>query len=208
VLTADDVIDVIEEEAEEDLRALAGVRRAEDLSDTVLGTAKLRLPWLVLNLTTAFLAAGVIALFEATIAEVIAVAILMPVNAALGGNAGTQALAVAVRALATQELNRSNMPRIVLREALVGTVNGVVLALLAGLAAGFAFGNLKIGLVLASAMVVTVIFGTTVGILVPILVSRLKIDPAIASGVFVLTVADVFGFFVFLAFATVAFGVL
>jgi magnesium transporter len=208
VLTADDVIDVIEEEAEEDLRALAGVRRSEDLSDTVLATARLRLPWLVLNLTTAFLAAGVIALFEATIAAVIAVAILMPVNAALGGNAGTQALAVAVRALATQDLNRANMVRIVLREAMVGTVNGVVLAILAGLAAGLAFGSPRIGLVLASAMVVTVIFGTTVGILVPILVSRMKIDPAIASGVFVLTVADVFGFFVFLAFATIAFGML
>lgn len=207
VLTADDVLDVIEEEAEEDLRALAGVHSSEDLSDTVLATARLRLPWLLLNLVTAFIAAGVIAWFEATIEAVVAVAILMPVNAALGGNAGTQALAVAVRALATRALNRSNMLRVILREAMVGAVNGVVLAILAGLAAGLAFGNLTLGTVLSSAMVITVIFGTTVGILVPLMVDRLRIDPAIASGVFVLTIADVFGFFIFLAFATLAFGV-
>lgn len=207
VLTSDDVLDVIEEEAEEDLRALAGVRRTEDLSATVVETARLRLPWLVLNLASSFLAAAVIAWFEATIEAVVAVAILMPVNAALGGNAGTQALAVAVRALATKELNRSNMPRLISREALVGVLNGAVLAVLAGAAAGFAFGSATIGTVLASAMVVTVIFGTTLGIVVPVLVERLRIDPAIASGVFVLTIADVFGFFIFLAFATVAFGI-
>jgi magnesium transporter len=208
VLTADDVLDVIEEEAEEDLRALAGVRRAEDLSDTVIDTAKLRLPWLVLNLVTAFLAAGVISLFEATLQEVVAVAILMPVNAALGGNAGTQALAVAVRALATQELNRSNVARVIAREVMVGLVNGVALAIIAGVAAGLAFGNARLGMALGGGMVLSVIFGTTVGILVPLLVRQLKIDPAIASGVFVLTITDVFGFFVFLALATIAFGLL
>ena len=196
VLTADDVLDVIEEEAEEDLRALAGVRRAEDLSDTVIDTAKLRLPWLVLNLVTSFLGAGVISLFEATLQEVVAVAILMPVNAALGGNAGTQALAVAVRALATQELNRSNVARVTAREVMVGLVNGVALAIIAGVAAGLAFGNARLGLALGGGMVLSVIFGTTVGILVPLLVRQLKIDPAIASGVFVLTITDVFGFFV------------
>ena len=206
VLTADDVLDVIEEEAEEDLRALSGVRRAEDLSDTVIDTAKLRLPWLVLNLVTSFLGAGVISLFQATLQEVVAVAILMPVNAALGGNAGTQALAVAVRALATQELNRSNVARVIAREVMVGVVNGVALAIIAGVAAGLAFGNSRLGLALGGGMVLSVIFGTTVGILVPLLVRQLKIDPAITSGVFVLTITDVFGFFVFLALATVAFG--
>ena len=208
VLTADDVLDVIEEEAEEDLRALSGVRRAEDLSDTVIDTAKLRLPWLVLNLVTSFLGAGVISLFQATLQEVVAVAILMPVNAALGGNAGTQALAVAVRALATQELNRSNVARVIAREVMVGVVNGVALAIIAGVAAGLAFGNSRLGLALGGGMVLSVIFGTTVGILVPLLVRQLKIDPAIASGVFVLTITDVFGFFVFLALATVAFGLI
>jgi magnesium transporter len=206
VLTADDVLDVIEEEAEEDLRALAGVRRSEDLSDTVIDTAKLRLPWLMLNLVTSFLAAGVIALFEATLQEVVAVAILMPVNAALGGNAGTQALAVAVRAIATQELNRSNMVRVVLREVMVGLVNGLALAALAGAAAGFAFGSVRLGIALGTGMVLSVIFGTTIGMVIPLLVRELKIDPAIASGVFVLTITDVFGFFIFLALATAAFG--
>jgi magnesium transporter len=208
VMTADDVLDVIEEEAEEDLRALSGVRRAEDLSDTVLDTARLRFPWLLLNLGTSFLAAGVIALFEATIQEVVAVAILMPVNAALAGNAGTQALAVAVRALATQELNRSNMMRLVLREVMVGVVNGAALAALAGAVAGLAFGSMRLGMALGGGMVLSVIFGTTVGIVVPLLVRQLRIDPAIASGVFVLTITDVFGFFTFLALATVAFGLL
>jgi magnesium transporter len=208
VLTADDVLDVIEEEAEEDLRALAGVRSAEDLSDTVIETARLRLPWLVLNMGTAFVAASVIWYFEATIEAVVAVAILMPVNAALGGNAGTQALAVAVRALATKELNRSNMARIIVREVFVGVFNGTALALLAGSIAGFAFGNLTLGLVLASAMVMTVIFATTLGILVPLTLDRLGIDPAVASGVFVTTTTDVFGFFTFLGLATVAFGLL
>jgi magnesium transporter len=208
VLTADDVLDVIEEEAEEDLRALAGVRRGEDLSDTVIDTAKLRLPWLILNLVTSFLAAGVISLFEATLQQVVAVAILMPVNAALGGNAGTQALAVAVRALATQELNRSNVARVIAREVMVGLVNGLALAIIAGIAAGLAFGNARLGIALGGGMVLSVIFGTTVGILVPLLVRQLKIDPAIASGVFVLTITDVFGFFTFLALATIAFGLI
>jgi magnesium transporter len=146
--------------------------------------------------------------FEATIAAVVAVAILMPVNAALGGNAGTQALTVAVRALATQELTRSNMARVIAREALVGVVNGVALACLAGLIAALAFANFRLGFVLASAMVMTVIFATTLGILVPLTLQRLKIDPALASGVFVTTTTDVFGFFTFLGLATVAFGLL
>jgi magnesium transporter len=148
----------------------------------------------------------VIALFQATLEQVVAVAILMPVNAALGGNAGTQALAVAVRAIATQELNRSNVARVIVREVMVGLVNGLALAAIAGMAAGFAFGNARLGIALGCGMVLSVIFGTTVGILVPLLVRRMKIDPAIASGVFVLTVTDVFGFFIFLAFATIAFG--
>jgi magnesium transporter len=208
VLTADDVLDVIEEEAEEDLRALGGVGRREELSDSVLRTSRSRLPWLILNMMTAFIAASVIWYFEATIAAVVAVAILMPVNAALGGNAGTQALTVAVRALATQELTRSNMARVIAREALVGVVNGVALACLAGLIAALAFANFRLGFVLASAMVMTVIFATTLGILVPLTLQRLKIDPALASGVFVTTTTDVFGFFTFLGLATVAFGLL
>jgi magnesium transporter len=208
VLTADDVMEVLEEEAQEDLRALAGVARHEELSDSVLRTSRSRLPWLALNMMTAFVAAAVIWYFEATIAAVVTVAILMPVNAALGGNAGTQALTVAVRALATQELTRSNTGRIIVREALVGVVNGAALACLAGAISALAFGNLKLGVVLASAMVLTIIFATTLGILVPLALQRLRIDPAIASGVFVTTTTDVFGFFTFLGLATYAFGLM
>lgn len=208
VITIDDVVDVIEEEVAEDLKALGGVTRDEELSDTVLVTSRSRLPWLIVNMGTAFIAASVIAFFEATIAAVVAVAVLMPVNAALGGNAGTQALTVAVRALATRELNRSNMARVILRECLVGVVNGCVLATLAGSIAGLAFGNVRLGMVLAMAMTLTVIFATTLGILVPLLLNRLRIDPAVASGVFVTTTTDVFGFFTFLGLATIAFGLI
>lgn len=208
VLTFDDIVDVIEQEAEEDIKALGGVTGDEELSDTVLVTSRARLPWLVINMGTAFVAATVISLFEATIAQVVAVAFLMPVNAALGGNAGTQALTVAVRALATRELNASNRTRVIVRECLVGVVNGLALAVLAGSIAALVFGNIKLGIVLSAAMVLTIVFATTLGILVPLLLNRMKIDPAVASGVFVTTTTDVFGFFIFLSFATVAFRLL
>jgi magnesium transporter len=181
------------------------VQSDEELSDTVMVTSRARLPWLVINMGTAFLAATVISFFEATIEQVVAVAFLMPVNAALGGNAGTQALTVAVRALATQELNASNRFRVIVRECLVGVVNGFALAILAGIVATVVFGNWKLGGVLSAAMLLTVMFATTLGILVPLLLNRLKIDPAVASGVFVTTTTDVFGFFVFLSFATIVF---
>ncbi len=205
VITFDDVVDVIAQEAEEDIRALGGVQSDEELSDTVMVTSRARLPWLVINMGTAFLAAAVISFFEATIEQIVAVAFLMPVNSALGGNAGTQALTVAVRALATQELNASNRTRVIVRECLVGVVNGCVLAVLGGLIAALAFGNLKLGAVLGAAMVLTVMFATALGILVPLMLNRLKIDPAVASSVFVTATTDVFGFFVFLSFAAVAF---
>jgi magnesium transporter len=206
VVTVDDVVDVIEEEAGEDLMALGGVKGDEELSDTVLVTSRSRLPWLVVNLGTAFIAATVIAFFQGTIEAVVAVAVLMPVNSALGGSAGTQALTVAVRAIATRELNRSNRRRVILRECLVGLFNGCALAALAGIVAGIAFGNVTLGLVLGGAMALTVIFATTAGILIPLWLHRIRIDPAVASGVFVTTTADVFGFFTFLGLATIAFG--
>jgi len=206
VITIDDIVDVIEQEADEDLKALGGVQAAEELSDSVLVTSRSRLPWLVINMGTAFLAAAVISLFEGTIQAVVAVAILMPVNSALGGNAGTQAMTVAVRALATRELNRSNSSRIITRECFVGLINGCVLAMLAGAISAIAFRNLTIGAVLGAAMALTVVVATTLGILIPLLLNRLRIDPAVASSVFLTTAADVFGFFTFLALATVAFG--
>ena len=201
VITVDDIVDVIQEEADEDMRLLGGVGD-EEVSDTVFTTARLRLPWLLINMMTAFVAASVVAAFEDTIKALVTLAVLMPVNAALGGNAGTQALTVAVRALATRDLRASNRGRVVLREVGVGLLNGVVLATIAGTVAGLLFNNPLLGLVLASAMVGTVLFATLLGILVPLTLERVGVDPAIASGVFVTTSTDVFGFFAFLGLAT------
>ena len=206
VLTIDDIVDVIHEEAEEDLKALGGVLGDEELSDTVFETARSRFPWLFVNLGTAFLAAGVIGVFEGTIQEMVALAILMPIVASMGGNAATQAMTVTVRALATRELGRRNIRRIVIREALVGLVNGSLLASLLGLGAGLWFRDYELGVVIAVALVINMIVAGLFGTLVPLTVNRLKLDPAVASGVFVTMITDVTGFFAFLGLATWWFG--
>jgi magnesium transporter len=206
VLTIDDIVDVIHEEAEEDLKALGGVLGDEELSDTVFETARLRFPWLFVNLGTAFLAAGVIGLFEATIQQMVALAILMPIVASMGGNTATQAMTVTVRALATRELGRRNMRRLVTREAMVGLVNGALLAVLLGLGAGLWFRDYELGIVIATALVLNMIVAGLFGAVVPLTVNRFKLDPAVASGVFVTTITDVVGFLAFLGLAAWWFG--
>ncbi|MET3352205.1 UNVERIFIED_ORG: magnesium transporter [Xanthobacter viscosus] len=206
VMTIDDVVDVIQEEADEDLRALAGVGSDEELSDSVAYTARSRLPWLVVNLGTAFISASIIGLFEATIEKMVALAVLMPIVASMGGNAGTQTMTVAVRALATKELSSHNARRIVSREVLVGLFNGLALACLLGLIAGAWFANAQLGAVIASALVMNMMAAGLFGILIPLAISWLKLDPAVASGVFVTTVTDTVGFFAFLGLATWWFG--
>lgn len=206
VLTVDDIVDVIEEEADEDLRALGGVTGDEEISDPVLYTAKSRFPWLLVNLLTAFLSASVIGLFEGTIEHMVALAVLMPIVASMGGNAGTQAMTVAVRALATREIGGHNARRLVRREGLVGLANGAALALLVGLVAGLWFSNPQLGVIIACAMVTNFVFAGLFGILIPLALEKLKIDPAVASGVFVTTVTDTVGFFSFLGLATWWFG--
>lgn len=206
VLTIDDIVDVIHEEAEEDLKALGGVMGDEELSDKVLETARSRFPWLFVNLGTAFLAASVIGVFEATISQMVALAILMPIVASMGGNAATQAMTVTVRALATRELGRRNIGRIINREVLVGLVNGVLLALFLGAGAGLWFRNADLGAVIACALVVNLIVAGFVGTVIPITMNRLKVDPAVASAVFVTTTTDVVGFFAFLGLASWWFG--
>jgi len=206
VLMVDDIVDVIEEEADEDLRALGGVTGDEEISDPVLYTAKSRIFWLLVNLATAFFSASVIGLFEATIEQMVALAVLMPIVASMGGNAGTQTMTVAVRALATRELGSHNARRLVGRETLVGLVNGVVLALLVGLIAGGWFHNLQLGLIIAGAMVTNLVCAGLFGILIPLSLDKLKADPAVASGVFLTTVTDTVGFFSFLGLATWWFG--
>ena len=207
VLTIDDIVDVIYEEADEDIKRLGGVGD-EEISDSVMTTARLRLPWLLINSVTVFAAASVIGVFEATIEEIVALAILLPIASALGGNAGTQSMTVAVRAIATKDISPTSAPRIIAREALVGLLNGVVLAIVTGGAATVWFQDPTLGAVLAAAMALTVMLATLMGILVPLSLGRLGADPAVSSGVFVTTITDMFGFFVFLGLATWAFGMM
>ncbi|QFT31845.1 magnesium transporter [Roseibium porphyridii] len=205
VLTVDDIVDVIQEEAEEDLRALAGVGD-EEISDDVVTIARSRLAWLVVNLGTAVLASVVIALFEETIEAMVALAVLMPIVASMGGNAGTQTMTVAVRGIATQELSARNLLRVLNREILVSAVNGLALAVLIGITAWLWFASPGLGIVIAGAIIINMLFAGLSGLLIPIVLDRMNVDPAIASSVFVTTVTDVVGFFAFLGIAALWFG--
>lgn len=200
VLTIDDVVDVIQQEAEEDLLRLGGVGD-EELSDTVAATTRSRAPWLLVNLATAFLSASVIGLFDGTIEQMVALAVLMPIVASMGGNAATQTMTVTVRALATRDLDIYNAGRIIRREAMVGFINGVIFAALIGIVAGLWFQNPDLGGIIAAAMVINMLAAALGGILIPLLLNRLGADPAIASAVFVTMVTDVVGFFAFLGLA-------
>lgn len=205
VLTIDDIVDVIHEEAEEDIKRLAGVGD-EDLSDKVLRAVKSRFTWLAVNLVTAVLASLVIGLFDATIEQMVALAVLMPIVASMGGNAGTQTMTVAVRAIATREIDNFNARRIILRELMVGLINGVIFAALIAGVTIIWFGNWPLGAVIAIAMVVNMISAALAGILIPLLLDKLEVDPAIASSAFVTTVTDIVGFFAFLGLAAWWFG--
>src|SRR5690606_14269033 len=189
VITVDDIVDVIQEEADEDMRRLGGVGD-EEMSDTVFYSARTRIPWLVINTLTAFLAASVIGLFDGTIERMVALAVLMPIVASLGGNAGTQAMTVTVRAIATRDLGRRNLGRVVRRELAVGLLNGVAIAILVGLAAALWFGNTQLGMVIGTALLVNMVVAGLSGALIPIVLNRLKVDPAVASAVFLTTVTD------------------
>ena len=201
VLTIDDVVDVIQQEAEEDLLRMGGVGD-EELSDTVLDTSRSRVPWLLVNLATAFLSASVISLFGATIEQMVALAALMSIVASLGGNAGTQTMTVTVRALATKDLDIYNAGRVIRREVMVGLLNGVVIAVILGMIAGAWFHNIDLGIVIASAMVINMLAAALAGILIPLVLDRYGADPAISSSIFTTMVTDVTGFVVFLGLAT------
>lgn len=201
VITVDDVVDVIEEEAEADMLAMGGVGE-DDLYRAVLSTARSRFRWLAVNVVTALIAATVINQFSGTIAQVVALAALMPIVASMGGNAGTQALTVAVRALATKELTSANAARVIGKEVLVGLLNGLALAGIVGGIAYLWFGNPLIGIVIAGAMVINLFCAGLCGGLIPFLLDRMRVDPAVASGVFLTMVTDVVGFLSFLGLAT------
>jgi magnesium transporter len=206
VLTIDDVVDVIQQEAEEDLLRLGGVGD-EELSDSVLSTSRSRVPWLLVNLVTAFLAASVISLFDHTIETIVALAVLMPIVAGMGGNAASQTMTVTVRALATKDLDIYNAWRIIRREMGVGSINGVIFAILIGIVAGLWFQDANIGIIIGAAMVINMFVAAVAGILVPLCLDRFGVDPAVASAVFVTTITDVVGFFAFLGLATWWFGI-
>jgi magnesium transporter len=206
VITIDDVVDMIEEEADEDLKALGGVTSDEELSDSFWTIAKGRFNWLLVNLATAFLASSVLGLFEGQLEKMVALAVLAPIVASQGGNAATQTMTVAVRALATRELGSSNAYRVVMREALVGLVNGLAFAVITGIAAVAWFRIPGLGVVIGLAMLCNLVAGALGGILIPMVLERVRADPAVASGTFVTTVTDVVGFFSFLGIATLWFG--
>ena len=206
VLTHDEIVDVIEEEAEEDIRALGGVTHDEELADLVWQIAKGRFNWLLINLATAFLASSVLGLFEGSLEKMVALAVLAPIVASQGGNATTQTMTVAVRALATSELTDANAWRVIVRELLVGVINGLAFAVITGVAAWAWFKVPGLGVVIGLAMICNMIAAVLGGILIPLALYRLRFDPAVVSSPFVTTVTDVVGFFAFLTIATFWFG--
>lgn len=206
VMTIDDVVDVIEEEADADIKALGGVKPDEEISDDVWYITRSRFWWLFLNLLTAFLASSVLKGFEAELEKMVALAVLAPIVASQGGNAGTQTMTVAVRALATRDLGPWNMVRVVTRETMVGLLNGVGFALITGVLAALWYSNPGLGVVIGLAMVTNLLAAALAGILIPVALDRSGADPAVSSGAFVTTVTDVVGFFSFLGIATLWFG--
>ena len=200
VITIDDAMAFLEEEAEEDLLRLAGVGEGR-VSDRVLDTTRRRFPWLAVNLFTSILASLVIAMFEDTISGLVALAVLMPIVASMGGNAGTQSLTVAVRAIATRDLTGANLWRVIRREVFVGLINGLIFAVLMGLVGVIWFSSPMLGVVIAAAMVINLVVAGLAGTVIPVFLERLGIDPALASGAFVTTVTDVVGFLAFLGLA-------
>jgi len=204
MITADDVVTVVQEEAEEDVLRLAGVGD-EEITDTVFVKTKRRFNWLLVNLATALLASWVISIFGAEIEKVVALAFLMPIVASMGGNAGMQTLAVTIRAIATKELSSSNINKIVTKEFFIGVLNGIIFAIITGVVVQLWFRQFDLSIIIAASMVLNMIVAGLFGILIPVALKKMKIDPALASSVFVTTVTDVIGFLSFLGIGSLVF---
>lgn len=202
VITIDDIVDIIKEEATEDIHHMAGLNAEEKVDGTLIESIKSRLPWLSVNLVTAVLAAFVVAMFSSTIEAVVALAAINPIIAGMGGNAGTQSLTIVVRGIALGELTGENAKRIFLKEFGVGLLTGIILGTVVAIGCYIFFGNPYLGIVAGSAMVFNLIVATVSGYTVPLVLDRLNVDPALASSVFVTTCTDVLGFFAFLSLAT------
>jgi magnesium transporter len=201
MITVDDIVHIIQEEASEDALLLSGAGVEGDINEPVRDSYKARVRWLGANLLTALVASAIIAMFGAAIEEMVALAVLMPIVASIGGNAGTQTMAVAVRALAMNQLTRSNTWRTIWREIRVALLNGVTIAVLLGLGAGLVFANLQLGLVIAAAMMINIMIAGLSGVVIPIALDRWRQDPAVASSVFVTMITDSMGFLAFLGLA-------
>lgn len=203
VIEFDDIIDIIQEENTEDINLLGGVDSEERLDSTVKESFKSRIPWLIINLFTAVLAALVVSVFEGTIAKVVTLATVMPIVTGMGGNAGTQSLTIVVRGLSLGELTKDNAIKIMIKELTVGLFSGIVIGILVALGSMAFEGNPIFGLVTGLAMFMNMILANLAGYFIPVILEKMHIDPALASGVFVTTVTDVLGFFFFLGLATV-----
>ena len=203
IITVDDVMEIMKEEYTEDMFRLAGLDEEEKVAGTVIGAIKSRLPWLLVNLVTATLAAKTVSLFENTIAQIVALATFMPMVAGMGGNAGSQTLTLIIRGIAIGEISYENQAGILKKEIAIGIINGLCIGLVVGVLGYFWVGSLVFGFVIGTAMLLNLIVATISGYLVPILLKKVGIDPALASAVFVTTVTDVLGFFFFLGLATV-----
>ena len=202
VVTVDDVVHIIQQEAGEDILKLSGAGDG-DINEPILMTVRTRLSWLVVNLATAVLAASVVGAFQGTISRLVVLAVLMPIVSGMGGNAGTQTMAVAVRALALNELTSSNTQRMIRREFSIALANGLALGVLIGVAVATIYGNTPLGLVIAAAMLINNLTAGLAGLLVPLALDKAGVDPAVSSAVFVTTMTDVMGFFSFLGLATI-----
>jgi magnesium transporter len=203
MITVDDVVHVIQEEAGEDILKLSGAGDG-DINEPIIESYKSRVRWLIANLITALVASSIIRAFEGTISNMVALATLMPIVAGVGGNAGTQTMAVAVRAIATNQLTESNTIRTITREIRVALLNGVTVAAVIGIGVSLAFGNPQLGLVIACAMMTNIVVAGLAGVLVPVLLDRMDVDPAVSSSIFVTMITDSMGFFAFLGLATLA----
>jgi magnesium transporter len=203
MITVDDVVHVIQEEAGEDILKLSGAGDG-DINEPIFESYKSRVRWLIANLMTALVASSIIRFFESTIAQMVALATLMPIVAGVGGNAGTQTMAVAVRAIATNQLTESNTVRTILREIRVALLNGLTVAAVIGVGVGLVFQNPQLGAVIAAAMLTNIVFAGFAGVMVPVILDRLDVDPAVSSSVFVTMITDSMGFFAFLGLATAA----
>lgn len=202
IITFDDIMGVLNEETTEDIYLLGGLSEGEVIDSSPFDAIKSRLPWLLVNLVTAAMAASVVGFFEGTISRIVALATFMPIVTGMGGNAGTQTLTLIVRGIALDELNEKNMRKILLKELVVGVVNGICLGIIVGIVANFWVGKPIFGFVIGTAMILNLIVAASSGYFVPVVLKKFNVDPALASGVFVTTFTDIMGFFFFLGLAT------